>query len=151
MLAADSPSENFEGGLSAADNSGRLLNDAISIDQAQPALIRNVPGISNLSQGFPQASVTSESITFFPGDTSTGIREVGNSAIDTNPFGEALSSLIQTALQMPGPLGLLAQLFQFISSLIATTIKGLAQVFDPTLLAQQAQSAVDLKKMMLQS
>ncbi len=150
MLAADSPSENFEGGLSAADNSGRLLNDAINIEQAQPALTRNISDISNLSQGFPQASLTPDSITFSPGDTNAGISEVSNTAIEANPFGEAMSSLLQTALQMPGPFGLLAQLFQFISSLIATTMKGLAQVFDPTLLAQQAQSAVDLKKMMLQ-
>ncbi|CAD7484649.1 hypothetical protein LPIBR_600002 [Lacticaseibacillus paracasei] len=65
-------------------------------------------------------------------------------AIGLGPIGDQMSSLIQSVMQMPGPMGLLSQLFQFLSSLFSSMLKAL----DPSMLAQQAQGALDLKKLM---
>ncbi|WP_237729228.1 hypothetical protein, partial [Lacticaseibacillus paracasei] len=95
--------------------------------------------------GFSQVSVGTESISFAPGsEAATSLPGMDGGAIGLGPIGDQMSSLIQSVMQMPGPMGLLSQLFQFLSSLFSSMLKAL----DPSMLAQQAQGALDLKKLM---
>ena len=61
-------------------------------------------------------------------------------------LGQQFSSLIQTALQMPGPLGILGSILQFLSALVTSII---SSALSTNLLAQMAQGAIDMKKLML--
>lgn len=147
MLAADSPNEGFEGGLSLADNTARLSSPGLTESTQAQALFRGEG--TTIPNNFPQANVTSEFIDFTPDTTvSNPISGTELNRSGVNPIGDAISSLVKTIMEMPGPMGLISQLFQFFSALFEAAVQSVEQLFDPTLLAQQAQSAIDFKKLM---
>lgn len=149
MLVADNPSTEagLEGSAQFADNVVQLMEDSVTPGsntvwqnmQADPAL---------LSDSFPKANMNGSGIEFgamnpTPAPMEFNVSDIAGAMPD---LGQQFSSLIQTALQMPGPLGILGAIFQFFSALFTSIIN---TALNPNLLAQLAQGAIDMKKMML--
>lgn len=99
---------------------------------------------AGVPSNFPDVSLGQDSISFAPNadglNTFLGIETP--SPVD---FGDGLNSLVDSAIQMPGGMGILAQLFKFLAALFGNVMQS---ALDPTLIAQQAQSVLDLKKLM---
>lgn len=151
MLVADNPSTEagLEGATQFADNLVQLIEDAPA--NSSNALWQGLRAdIGSVANYFPQATITPGGIEFsgmkLP---APGLENTLSQLQQVLPgLGDGLSSLMQSALQMPGPLGFLSALFQFFSALFTSL---LSAAFDPNFMAQVAQSALDLKKMMLKA
>jgi hypothetical protein len=149
MLIADNPSTEagLEGGTQFADNLVQLMEDSVTPGsnavwqnmQADPAL---------LSDAFPKVNMSANGIELGSMNPPAGAMEfkVSDIAGAMPDLGQQFSSLIQTALQLPGPLGFLGAIFQFFSALFTSIIN---TALNPNLLAQLAQGAIDLKKMIM--
>jgi hypothetical protein len=169
MSAADAPAveTGMEGGIHLTDNAVRMLHETAPTGPAWQQVAH--PQGLNVPSGFPPADVAPTHIDFSPapglenGGLSAGLDGLGldnvgvagkgmlpgleNCLQNLGPIGEQIGSLIQSALAMPGPGAILTALFQFFVALFQAVIPA----FDPMLIAQQAQGALDLKKMMLAS
>lgn len=134
----------LEGGAALNDQAVQYVETRLdSASQAQSLFQGDLK--SGIPSNFPNASVGSETISFAPNSDGVLTTNLQVSDLSTTSLGDGLSSVIDSAVQMPGGLGILAQLFKFLSSFFSATLQ---TVFDPNLIAQQAQSAVDLKKLM---
>lgn len=149
VSAGDNPSAEggLEGGTQSVENGVQLMQDSVTPGsnavwqnmQADPAL---------LSDTFPKANIGANGIEFGAMNPPAAAMEfnVPDLAGAMPDLGQQFSSMIQSALQMPGPLGILGAIFQFFSALFTSIIN---TALNPNFMAQLAQGAIDLKKMML--
>lgn len=163
MSAADAPAveTGMEGGIHLTDNAVRMLHETAPTGPQWQQMSH--PQGLNMPADFPPADVSATHIDFRPTPgletgTMPGLDNIGvagqsmlpgleNCLQSLGPIGEQMSSLISSALAMPGPGAILSALFQFFIALFQAVLPA----FDPMLIAQQAQGALDLKKMMLAS
>lgn len=143
---ADSPNEGVMEGASALNDRYVQYMEAKLDTSSQAQMLFQGDVSTGIPSSFPDVTVTPDSINFGSGMENSLFPKIDLSSMNLDSFGESISSLIETALQLPGPMGLLTQLFQFLSALFTSAM----QVFmDPSLLAAQAQAAaVSMKKLL---
>ena len=147
MLVGDNPTAEggLEGSAQLADNGVQLL-EAAATPGSNSSWQNMQSDPLRLSDAFPKANFNgSNGIEFgsIKPPPEFNLPDVTNAMPD---LGQQFSSLIQTALQMPGPLGILGSILQFLSALFTSII---SSALNPNLLAQMAQGAIDMKKLML--
>ncbi|RTL37244.1 MAG: hypothetical protein EKK48_24390 [Candidatus Melainabacteria bacterium] len=138
MLVADNPSAEggLEGSVQFADNGVRLFED--STKAAQNSVIPGSSVDRALPSDFASGSVGADgSITF--GSNQTAM-DISSTTSPIQLMGEQISSMIKPFLAMPGGLGLVNAIFEFLTNLF-TSFSSVA--FDPKLWAQQAQASLD--------
>ncbi len=142
---ADSPSEGAMEGASALNDRYVQFMEARLETTNQAQMLFQGDASSGIPSSFPEAKITPDSISFGSG-IENGLPKIDLSSMNLGSFGESISSLIESALQLPGPMGLLTQLFQFLSALFTSAMQVL---MDPSLLAAQAQAtALSMKKLL---
>ncbi len=132
---ADSASEGAMEGAAALNDRYVQYVEARIDTQGQAQTLFQGDVKTGIPQGFPDVSISAESISFGP---------TPDAGLSIPNFSDSLSSMMQNMMQMPGPMGLLGQLFQF----LATILTSFMNTFSQAMLATQAQAAWGLKKMM---
>ncbi len=144
---ADSPNEGAMEGASALNDRYVQYMETRLDTSNQAQMLFQGDASSGIPSSFPDATFSADSITFGSGIENSLSPKIDLSSMNLGSFGESISSLIESTLQLPGPMGLLSQLFQFLFSLFTSALQA---VMDPSLLAAQAQAAAISMKKLLQ-
>ncbi len=142
-----------EGGLEgAAELNGRYVQfmEARLDSPGQAQMLFQGDAGSTGMGSFNQAIVQPYGITFKAPVGMDGSALTGLDSGMPQQFGDAISSIVQSMINMPGGAGLLVSFFQFLGNLFGAIAQGMGMTAADVArsYAAAAQSAIDMAKMM---
>lgn len=148
---SDNPNEAaLEGASELTDQVVQFTEAKLDSSTQAQALFQGDAGTANMSS-FNQGIVQPDAITFQP--PPSGMEGASLTGLDSGvaqPLGDAISSIVNSMMSMPGGAGLLVSFFQFLGNLFGAIVQGIGMTAADLArtYATAAQSAMDMAKMM---
>jgi len=150
LSVADSPNEGALEGAGALNERYVQFMEARLDSQGQAQMLFQGDASPAGMQSFNQAIVQPDGITFHQPAGMDGSALTGLDSAMPQPIGDAISSIVQSMINMPGGAGLLVSFFQFLGNLFGAIAQGIGMTAADLArsYAAAAQSAMDMAKMM---